>query len=384
MAKTLTHIAAASLLFHLAAAVASAATPSVTPPDPYSLPTPVALKPAAAAPLYAAPLPVSQLSPGSIAQSRVAGEHPVTSPTGVAGAAAEPSEGVGESRLLAQAPPGVDAKGETAPQGDRWRWRRAGGMEYAVVSVAAIGTAYFEHENGRPTEADWTSRNEFDEEIRSALRLKSRGARDATDIAGHAIMGLMIAAPVLDSLATLGIRDGRWDDLWQTEMVNLEAFTFTSLVSSVTQNLLARERPFVRDCRAGGDCESNLENRGFPSGHVAFAFTGAGLVCNHHRYQSLYNNPAADRAACATGIGLAVADGVLRLVADRHYATDVAAGTVLGLFSGFVLPRLLHYSHPSAPAPEQKRVTGAPFIKQMRLLPMISKSGSGLSCEFRF
>lgn len=377
MARTLFHIAAASLLSSLAAA-AFAATPSVPPLPRYSLLTPAAT--GAAAP---GRLPVSLALPGDLlaASSDTSAEpEPDPASTGLSVVALELPARFGEPELLAKET-GADAAGQPERQEHDWRWRRAGGMEYAVVSVAAVGTAYFEHENGRPTEADWTSRNEFDEEIRSALRLKSRSAREATDLAGHAIMGLMIAAPVLDSFATLGIRDGNWDAVWQNEMVNLESFTLTSLISSVTQNLLARERPFVRDCR-DGDCESNLENRGFPSGHVAFAFTGAGLLCNHHRYQSLYNNPAADRAVCSAGIGLAVADGVLRLVADRHYATDVAAGTVLGLFSGFVLPRLLHYSHPVA-APEKKQ--GAkPLIKQMRILPMLSESGTGLGCEFRF
>jgi len=378
MAKTLFYIAAASLLSSLAAA-AFAATPSVPPLPRYSLLTSAAAR-AAAAP---GRLSVSLALPGDLlteSSDTSAELDPDPASIGLSVAALGLPARFGEPE-----PPvkwtGADAAGQTERQEHDWRWRRAEGMEYAVVSVAAVATAYFEHENGRPTEGDWTSRNEFDEEIRSALRLKSRSAREATDLAGHAIMGLMIAAPVLDSFATLGIRDGNWDAVWQNEMVNLESFTLTSLISSVTQNLLARERPFVRDCR-DGDCESNLENRGFPSGHVAFAFTGAGLLCNHHRYQSLYNNPAADRAVCSAGIGLAVADGVLRLVADRHYATDVAAGTVLGLFSGFVLPRLLHYSHPIA-APEKKQ--GAkPLIKQMRILPMLSESGTGLGCEFRF
>ena len=30
-------------------------------------------------------------------------------------------------------------------------------------------------------------------------------------------------------------------------------------------------------------------------------------------------------------------------MADNHYATDVLAGAAVGAFSGFILPRLLHY-----------------------------------------
>ena len=93
----------------------------------------------------------------------------------------------------------------------------------------------------------------------------------------------MIVAPVVDSFAILGLRDGRWDSLWQTSMLNAESFTFTSLVFSLMQNLIARERPFVRDC-ANGNCEFGLPNCCMPRGHAAFAFTGAGLICPHHDY----------------------------------------------------------------------------------------------------
>jgi len=373
---TLSHIAIASLLFNLAAAGSASAAAAYAPLTPQlSLSASKAPDVAPAADYGPASLiPLADAAPSSLA-AVPAPDVNLESSFSLAQAEAGPVTGEGSARAVA-----ADAAA-TGDAGKEWRWRRAKGAEYATVSIAAIATAYFEHANGRPEEADWTSRNGFDESIRDALRLKSRSARRATGLAGDVLMGVMIAAPVLDSAATLGIRDGRWDALWQTEMINLESFTFTSLVSSLTQNLLARERPFVRDCQ-GGACESDLENRGFPSGHVAFAFTGAGLICNHHSYQSLYNDPAADRAACATGIGLAALDGVLRIVSDRHYATDVAAGTVLGLFSGFVLPRLLHYYHAVAQVPEKKK--SGILIKQMTVSPLISGSSTGLICQFRF
>jgi hypothetical protein len=52
---------------------------------------------------------------------------------------------------------------------------------------------------------------------------------------------------------------------------------------------------------------------------------------------------AGDAAACATGLALATAVGVLRIAADRHYATDVLLGAGVGLLSGWLLPWLLHY-----------------------------------------
>lgn len=264
-----------------------------------------------------------------------------------------------------------------------WSWRRATAMDYTAVSIAAVGTAYFEHENGKPSKPKWTSRNRFDESVRNTLRLENRDARDAAHTAGNVLMGVMIAAPVLEPLAVLGFRDSRWDELWQTEMINAEAFTFTSLVSSLMQNLTARQRPFVRNCVAG-KCEGDLENRGMPSGHVAFAFTGAGLICNHHKYQPFYGDSAADSAACATGIGLATVEGVVRIMADRHYATDVAVGAVIGLFSGFVLPRLLTYSRPREASVRKKTAGGDPGIELMTLSPQVFSGGAGLTCDFRF
>lgn len=381
MAKiTLTHLALAALLLNLwGVPIVSAAAPPVSSPPRFSLLALPAPDAAAPPPWQPASLLAADAAAGTLL------EWSVHKPDPEARQLAQESPKAREEGLLRLARGGVADVGAGAGEerSHDWRWRRAGWKDYAGVSVLAVGTAYFEHANGRPTEADWTARNGFDESIRDALRLNSRSARDATNLAGDVIMGVMIAAPVLDAFATLGIRDGEWDALWQTEMVNLEAFTFTSLISSLTQNLLARERPFVRNCE-GGACADRLENRGFPSGHVAFAFTGAGLICNHHKYQSLYRDPAADRAACATGIGLAVADGILRIVSDSHYATDVLAGSALGLFSGFVLPRLLHYSRPQPPDPNKKQGAGSSLLKQISVVPLISGNATGLTCEFRF
>ena len=41
----------------------------------------------------------------------------------------------------------------------------------------------------------------------------------------------------------------------------------------------------------------------------------------------------------------ALTTAVTRLVADRHYATDVVVGTGLGFAVGYAVPVLLHYSY---------------------------------------
>jgi hypothetical protein len=277
-----------------------------------------------------------------------------------------------------------DSSQEPQREWSGWPWRRAGLTDYVGSAIALAGTLYSESVYGNPKSAQWSAHNGFDESARDALRLNSSSARNAADTASDVLMGVMIAAPVLDSFATLGVREGRWDATWQTEMINLESFTFTGLACSVMGTTIKRERPFVRNC-GNGNCADEAPNRSMPSGHEAFAFTGAGLLCTHHAYQSQNADSDTERAACAISLGLAATTGVLRIMSDRHYATDVAVGTLIGLFSGFALPRMLHYSwhSDSEPAPGRPRQESA-LVKQVIVAPQVVSGGAALKCDIKF
>jgi len=274
---------------------------------------------------------------------------------------------------------------EPRHNGTGWSWRRAGLTDYLGLSIALAGTWYSESAYGNPRTAQWTAHNGFDEGIRDALRLESSSARSAASTASDVLMGALIAAPVLDSFAALGVRGGDWDAAWQTEVVNLESFAFTGLVSSVMADSIRRERPLARDC-ANGSCSAEAPNRSMPSGHEAFAFTGAGLLCTHHAHFPKDGNPGTERDACVISLGLAATTGVLRIMADRHYATDVAVGTVIGLFSGFALPRLLHYSWQGGAgrAPGTPVAPGTALVKQVIVAPQPLNGGAALKCDVIF
>jgi membrane-associated phospholipid phosphatase len=314
--------------------------------------------------------------------------HPAfDTPSTIEGAAAAPAR-LDSYREIDLLPGGVtgnpvllaEAQAAERESAKEWRWRKAGVPEYVAVSIAAVGTAFFETQNREPDEAKWRHTNGFDETMRDIFRLESRTARDATQNASEFLMGIMIAAPFLETFSTLGVRDSSWSTQWQTQMVNVESFTFTSLVSSVLQNLFTRERPFVRNCE-NGDCEGYLKNRSMPSGHMAFALTGAGLICTHQKYQEIYD-PETERSVCATGVGIAVVDGVLRIISDRHYTTDVLVGAAIGYFSGFILPRWLHYDHPQEP--EAPKSATRPPLQLIGLTPELLHDGATLSCQFGF
>lgn len=68
------------------------------------------------------------------------------------------------------------------------------------------------------------------------------------------------------------------------------------------------------------------------------------------------------------GVGAALTSGVARLVNDRHYASDILMGLVVGGLSGYALPVLGYY--------ERDEETRA---RAWRLAPLLGESAAGVS-----
>lgn len=227
----------------------------------------------------------------------------------------------------------------------RWddRWEKFGvaeGIATGVLgSAAVLGGFVFEEPAKR-----WEGRNGFDEAVRDGLR-GGRGARKAASTLSDGLFYGLAAYPlVVDAAFVTWVVHGKGDVALQLALMDL-----LSLATSGTVALLAehtgRARPYTRDCPdadAYPACDGPGPNKSFPSGHTMAAFTGAGLLCAHHEQLPLYG-----RGTYAIVCGLAVAgattSGVSRIVSDNHYATDVLGAAVVGLASGYVLPKLLHY-----------------------------------------
>lgn len=142
----------------------------------------------------------------------------------------------------------------------------------------------------------------------------------------------------------------------QIALISVQSYAITSFIKLATERVVQRERPFVNGCTTGDTpgfptCDGSGNNKSFFSGHTAMSFTGAGLVCAHHAAMPIYTR-GWDALACAGSVTLATATGLLRMVADEHYATDVFVGAVIGFVSGFVVPTIAHYRRaPEAAAP---------------------------------
>jgi membrane-associated phospholipid phosphatase len=225
------------------------------------------------------------------------------------------------------------------------RWRRFRVVEYvttAATSIAAIGVFYFVKPS---TEPHWVGPILFDAAVRDVLRLHTRSGLEAAATASYVTAVIPPAQALVDSLVLPAI-DRNFDLVWQLGMMDAQSFAFSALVTTSLYDTVGRARPSYLDCKSGKSVDplcNTGEFASFPSGHTSAAMTGAGLICAHHGALPLYGGRAWDVAACIEGLTVATGVGVLRMMADRHYASDVLTGGAIGFFSGYALPRLLHY-----------------------------------------
>jgi membrane-associated phospholipid phosphatase len=213
----------------------------------------------------------------------------------------------------------------------------------------------------------------FDDAVRDELVGRDPEDRaKAARLSNLPYQGLLAFPFLIDTaLVAWGIH-GAGDVALEMLAMNLQSFAITGGIALSFQKL-GRVRPSEKGCAADPNYSSKCGNpvalnQSFLSGHTAIAFTGAGLTCAHHSNLPLYGGGAADVGICVLSLAAASATGVLRIVSDDHYTSDVLLGTGVGLLSGWVLPELLHYGG------------GAQGEKQTgRLLPVFRAEGSTLS-----
>ena len=157
-----------------------------------------------------------------------------------------------------------------------------------------------------------------------------------TKLAGNISDVLLVGTPL--SLAALHYFVLTHRDLHrfgEDALVVFEAIAMTAVATDVVKYTVARRRP---DAWAAGVRNSAGDDNAFLSGHASGTFAAAaafGTVAMLRGYSGwpwLY----------AAGFSSATAICYLRMAADRHWLTDVAAGAALGTGIGMALPLLLH------------------------------------------
>ena len=119
--------------------------------------------------------------------------------------------------------------------------------------------------------------------------------------------------PLATQLAlSLGGVQGRSKNRWQVLVTDAMA---TAMMATMVYGMkygIDRTRP-------------NGERGSFPSGHTATAFMGATLLAHEYGHKSIWIPIA--------GYSVATATGVLRILNNKHYASDVLVGAAIGLVS---------------------------------------------------
>ena len=226
------------------------------------------------------------------------------------------------------------------------RWTRFQPVEYGVTGVAAASTFMLYFAVPDASQPRWLGSVLLDDSLRDALRLRSPEARDDARAASDlAALSTVVWAVGVDSLVVPVARHSA-SVAGQLTAMDAESFALSSLITTVIFKATARARPSYADCQRDSAFDPLCKTRtveSFPSGHSAVSLTAAGLSCAHHLHAGLYGNPFADALACAGTITLAASTGTLRVLADRHYASDVVVGAMIGFAVGYGVPTLFHY-----------------------------------------
>jgi membrane-associated phospholipid phosphatase len=304
---------------------------------------------------------------------------------GAAGASA--ADPPAATRAEASAPPLRPSKSEpeplpspsTLPRIDPslpplvWRdeWPRFRDWEYVVTGVAAL--ASFASLAVPPPATKWRNLNTFDEKARSALRFPDQDDRDVAKDASDLLMTLLINQLFLDTLVVTWWWRGQGTIAWQINMINLEAVALNGAFHGLTSVLAGRERPYFGVCTGPEDdqlrdCRGSKRYRSFFSGHTSTSFVAAGLICSHHIALPLYGGGAAEAGImCGAGFASAATVGLMRIMSDQHYMSDVLSGAAVGMLFGLGVPWIFHYGGGARP----DRPAGGPPAVSIQLVPTL-------------
>jgi membrane-associated phospholipid phosphatase len=241
---------------------------------------------------------------------------------------------------------------EAARAPSLWRdaWPSFSWAEGATTVAAGVATGVLALQSP-PDQPRWQGGMLFDDAVRSALRLESTQGRQSLRTVGDMPYYFAPLLPlIVDPLVVAWLVRGDQKLTYNLAFMGLEAFSYAGLLSFVSTRISLRERPDTTECRRQRPdfvgCEADTE--AFWSGHTSIVAASAGLVCAHHQHLPLWGSPLADASACVLATASALVTASSRLMADRHYASDVIVGMGVGFSIGYAVPVLLHYSRKTA------------------------------------
>lgn len=231
-------------------------------------------------------------------------------------------------------------------------FREASTADYAVIAGGGVAYGVLALVVPPATEARWASPVLFDRGVRNSLLAPTRAARARADLVSDIGIVTSLALLAGDSILVAGFLDDNFDVARELFFMDAQVFALSGTLIHTLQLSVARTRPDFEPCRndsTHSDHCDRTKNTSFPSGHATTVFASAATYCAHRFRLELYGHPAADAVGCGVQVGGAFATALLRVVADRHHATDVAAGALLGTTLGLGVPLLVRASTENTP-----------------------------------
>lgn len=186
-----------------------------------------------------------------------------------------------------------------------------------------------------PDDCRWCADNGLDRGVRDALRWDQPArAASASNWVGY------VATPLvtIGGIAALGAARGPDHAWWTDGVIVAESAILASDVTNVVKGLVGRERPFVHALAAADKPDTQEANLSFFSGHSSLTMSlavSAGTIASLRGYKLA-------PLVWGGGVGLSLTTGYLRIAADRHWATDVVTGWLVGAAFGVAIPYYLH------------------------------------------
>jgi membrane-associated phospholipid phosphatase len=148
--------------------------------------------------------------------------------------------------------------------------------------------------------------------------------------------GTLMAEGALGALFLASSRRGEGAAaFFEDAVVIAQAVTITEAATEWTKILVSRPRPYLY--LASSTFPGADAGRSFPSGHASVAFAAAAAYASILHRRGIAKSHALEIAVL---FGAATVTGVLRVVAHKHFPTDVVAAAALGFAIGWTLPAL--------------------------------------------
>ena len=234
-----------------------------------------------------------------------------------------------------------------------WNFPRFRTWQYVAIGVQTAANLTVEFTDFPSRGETWRSPLPLDLPVRRALVAPTHESQERwASVSDVMWWTTQFYTVVVDSLLVpLAFDDFNTDVAFQMTMINWQTLGLTGIVTRIAHQTSGRARPSTYGCSDEEDADfpCKPDGPGFFAGHVSMTSAGAALACAHHAALPLYGEGPAGTITCVLLSASAVGVGVLRIVADRHWLSDVIAGHLVGGAIGFGLPWLLHYQHPINP-----------------------------------